>query len=228
MITREDKIELIRKIADEHNITAYEIGENTSVSKGTAYNLLTGSGVKPRNKTLNIILQYLEEAITGDKVSFRLTQKYRNEEELSKVEEGEMGYLKKVPFYDVEFSSGFELFREKDTKPNYYVVDTYFQDCDFIVLNTGDSMARMLKHGEAIGLKRIENWRDYINFGELYAIVTSNDLRAIKIVTKSTNPNNFKLVSMPYQENKEKYPDQEISKDMILHVFRVQASKYRF
>jgi len=59
MLTNKEKIEIIRKLAKEHDISAYQIGENTTVSNKTAYNILNDDNISPRNKTLNIILEYI-------------------------------------------------------------------------------------------------------------------------------------------------------------------------
>ena len=47
--------ELIIQIAEQNDITAYEIAKNTSVSVNTARNVLTRSEVKTKNKTLDVL-----------------------------------------------------------------------------------------------------------------------------------------------------------------------------
>jgi len=64
-LTNEEKASLIKKLCKQHDITAYEIGENTSVSSVAAHNILTGSTENPRGKTLNTILTYIENSIVG-------------------------------------------------------------------------------------------------------------------------------------------------------------------
>lgn len=73
MLTIEEKIKLIKEIAENNNISSYEIGENTSVSAKTAYNIFNDDKIKPRNKTLNIILEYLENSIVGTESTYELT-----------------------------------------------------------------------------------------------------------------------------------------------------------
>lgn len=60
-----DKKDLVVKLLKEHEITAYEIGNNTNISALAAQNIIDGNTSNPRNKTLNIILDYIEEKITG-------------------------------------------------------------------------------------------------------------------------------------------------------------------
>ncbi len=71
-------VELIRKIAGENNITAYEIAKNTSVSINTVRNVLNNSEVKTKQKTLLIIVDYLEKAIVGTKGSLELKPAYQS------------------------------------------------------------------------------------------------------------------------------------------------------
>ena len=73
---------LIRKIAKDNDISSYQIGESTTVSQKTAYNILNDDEIKPRTKTLHIVLNYLENAIVGSKGDLderkEYTTAYRN------------------------------------------------------------------------------------------------------------------------------------------------------
>lgn len=67
-LTEGDKLKIILEQCRKHNITAYEIGENTDVSNVAAHNILTGATSKPRHKTLNAILFYIENKITASAI----------------------------------------------------------------------------------------------------------------------------------------------------------------
>tara|TARA_B110000046_G_scaffold168264_1_gene186545 strand:- start:2148 stop:2549 length:402 start_codon:yes stop_codon:yes gene_type:complete len=69
-------IEIIRELAEKNHITAYEISKNTSISINTVRNVLTNSEIKTKEKTLKIILDYLEKAAAGTKSSYELKDKY--------------------------------------------------------------------------------------------------------------------------------------------------------
>jgi len=60
-----EKLKLIRDICDEHNITGYEIGKNTKISSFAAHKILMGDTKNPNESTIDIILEFLENAITG-------------------------------------------------------------------------------------------------------------------------------------------------------------------
>ena len=230
MLGDKKKLELIRKIAKDNDISPYQIGENTTLSNKTAYNILNNDNITPRTKTINIILEYLENAIVGTKGNLKLKQEYTTEFRNKQVAESPENYqLKGVPYYDVEFAAGFDpFFNDQTLKPAYYVTDPYFKDCDFIVRASGKSMEKYIKHGEAVGLKKVNDWQTFFTLGEIYGIVTKNDLRTIKTIAKSEKQENYKLISKPYHENKEEYKTQDIPKDMILCLFKVQASKFLF
>ena len=67
---------LIRKIAKDNDISSYQIGESTTVSQKTAYNILNDDEIKPRTKTLHIVLNYLENAIVGSKGDVEIRKEY--------------------------------------------------------------------------------------------------------------------------------------------------------
>ena len=78
MLGDKKKIELIRKITKENDISSYQIGENTSVSNKTAYNILNDDNISPRTKTLNIILEYLENTIVGTQNKYELKEEFQS------------------------------------------------------------------------------------------------------------------------------------------------------
>ncbi len=99
MITTKEKIELIKKIAGDNDISPYQIGQETSISVSSASKIFSGEQPNPRNRTLNIILDYLETAIIGTKGQLELTDYAK----------GELKAVRKVaePYteYKTEFNS---------------------------------------------------------------------------------------------------------------------------
>ena len=99
-LTNKEKIALIIEICKKHDITAYEIGEKTSVSNVAAHNILTGATENPRGKTLNIILNYVEDKITGKNVPGH--RNYKIEEKIHTLAEDpfnfgeDLGEIKKM------------------------------------------------------------------------------------------------------------------------------------
>lgn len=136
---------------------------------------------------------------------------------------------KGVPYYDVDFTAGFlEVLNDQHTQPDSYVSHPFFKNCDYVVRASGQSMAKVIKHGDAIGLIKIEDWMDFIPLGEIYAIVTTNNFRMVKIITKGETKDSFTLISKPTDAKKEEFPPQQIQKNKILSIFKVQACAHLF
>jgi phage repressor protein C with HTH and peptisase S24 domain len=136
---------------------------------------------------------------------------------------------KGVPYYDVDFTASFlEVGNNQQSTPTSYISHPFFAGCDYVVRASGQSMAKVISHGDAIGLIKVENWRDFFPFGEIYAIVTKDNFRMIKVITKGEDNNHYTLISKPTDSKKDEFPPQQIKINSILHIFRVQASSHLF
>lgn len=157
-----------------------------------------------------------------------------NDSENMKVSEPTLAYKSlnqkvKVPYYNIEFTASFlESFNSQQAEPDSFITHPFFENCDYVVRNSGQSMAKLIKHGDAIGLKKIENWQEFLPLGEIYAIVTTNGFRMVKIITQGKDDDHYTLVSKPSDGKKHEFPDQQIKKSMILHIFRVEVSSHKF
>ncbi|WP_121665269.1 hypothetical protein [Mesonia aquimarina] len=67
-LSKEEKMKLIIELAEKHDITAYEFGNNTEISTFAADRLLSGKTGNPSRKTVNEMLFYIENKIVGTKV----------------------------------------------------------------------------------------------------------------------------------------------------------------
>ena len=123
-----------------------------------------------------------------------------------------------VPYYNVDFTLGFDLVENDQTLiPAYHIKFPKYRDALCWVNATGDSMTPLINHGDMVALKRLDNWRDGVLFGEVYAIVT-NDFRTIKKIRKSARGEEYFLF---VPENTDGFDDQEVLKDSILTVYKV-------
>lgn len=130
------------------------------------------------------------------------------------------------PYYNVDFIGGFDLFLNDNTiDPEYNIDFTPLNKSGIMWCNmTGNSMYPKLISGSIIAIKEILDWQNYLTFGEIYAIVTSNDLRTVRIIRKSADENNFRLVPI----NTTEYDEQEIKKNVVSRVFEVLGSIQQF
>lgn len=70
---------------------------------------------------------------------------------------------KGVPYYDIDFTAGFlEVENNNQIKPDSYINHPFFKGCDYVVRASGQSMAKVIAHGDAIGLIKIDNWRVFM------------------------------------------------------------------
>lgn len=121
------------------------------------------------------------------------------------------------PYYAVDFFGGFDLtYNEQKTIPDGVVDIPAYSNADFWVNVTGKSMEPLISSGDLIALKRIDDWINGIFFGEVYAIVTTDDQRTIKRIRKSEDRDAIRLVP----ENKD-YDAQDMPLSHIRFVFKV-------
>ncbi|WP_372640226.1 helix-turn-helix transcriptional regulator [Ancylomarina sp.] len=129
-----------------------------------------------------------------------------------------------VPYYDVDFSGGFNaIFNNQTLLPDHNIVFAPFKDAQLWCNVTGNSMAEKINHGDIIALKELTNWEDNVLFGEIYAVVTDH-IRTIKIIRKSNNEDNYRLVPI----NTNEFDENEVKKSSILNVFTVLGAIKKF
>lgn len=192
-----------------------EISEKMKVDKGNLSSYVKGS--KPVSTNF---LQKLCSAYNLDFDKYNIVTT-----ELQQLPKKTSG----VPFYDIDFTSSFlEVTNSQNTQPDSYISHPFFNGCDYVVRNSGQSMAKVINHGDAIGLVKLNNWQEFFPFGEVYAIVTKDNLRMIKVITKGETDEHFTLISKPTDSKRNEFPPQQIKKSSILSVFKVQASSHLF
>lgn len=131
-----------------------------------------------------------------------------------------------VPYYDVDFIGGFNLiFDQQTARPSAFIDFAPFNDCDFWVNVSGKSMDPLISDNDIVALKVLPDWQDFLLEGEIYAIVTKNDIRTIKTIGRGEDKDHYTLI--PYNKAPE-YNPQPIPKRMLTHVFRVKGSIKKF
>lgn len=114
-----------------------------------------------------------------------------------------------------------ELENNSDNRPTGFIQLPGFEDCQHAVPHYGDSMSPYINGGDVILLKELDNWVDYIPYGETFLVITSNH-RTVKYVRKSPNPDNLLLV--PHNDM---YDAFEVPKKEILKMYLVKGSVQR-
>lgn len=137
----------------------------------------------------------------------------------------EITYSAGVPYYNVDFLGGFDLiFNDQTTNPDYYINFKPYEKATCWCNITGHSMEPEINHGDIIALRAIEDW-SFLPYGEIYAIVTRNDMRTVKRLGPGSSSDTYTLI--PSNKSSD-YAPQEINKKDILHVFEVMGCMKRF
>lgn len=195
-----------------------ELSRTTGYSDATISPYLSGK-VKPSTKFLQTIIDYYEVDMS----------EFEEDISIDIVKEPMSEYNTGVPYYDLDFTAGFlPLENNTQVAPDSYITHPFFKGCDYVVRASGQSMAKLISHGDAIGLIKVNNWNDFFPFGEIYAIVTKDGFRMIKVITKGETEETFTLISKPTESKKDEFPPQQIKKKLILAIFKVQASSHLF
>ena len=63
-----EKVKLVTDLCHKHDITAYELGKIEGITTTAARKIIEGITKKPRDKTLEIILDYIENKIVGSTI----------------------------------------------------------------------------------------------------------------------------------------------------------------
>lgn len=130
-----------------------------------------------------------------------------------------------IPYYDVDFLGGFDLVcNDQTVNPDGFVNIGKFNRATCLCNITGHSMEPEIEHGDIIVLRKIEDW-SFLPYGEIYAIVTRNEMRTVKRLGRSPNPDCYMLI--PANRSPE-YSPQEIRKADILYVFEVMGCMRQF
>ena len=121
------------------------------------------------------------------------------------------------PFYDVDFALGFDsMYNDTPNVPSKYIAIPGYEKADFWCRTSGDSMKPLINSGDIIALKEVVDWNVFLPLNEVYAIVTTNDMRTVKMIRRGSDDLHFLLHAI-----NEEFGDQEIPKATIMKVFKV-------
>lgn len=208
----------LKKIVKNLNIKTpvTTISNNIDVSKGTVSSILKGD----RKAGDDFLLKFAN--------FYEIDVNTLKDETEQTSEEIMISEVRQIPFYDVDFYSGFtQIFNDQTIQPSYYFYLPEFHHAELAIKNSGKSMAKELGTDDILGLKQVEEWQSYFPEGEIYAVVTSNGFRTIKRVRYGKDKDTLMLIPKPLDEDRFDYPEfEEVSKDMVIALFKVVASTH--
>jgi len=212
-LTIKETVDFVKEKCIEMDITAYKVNKATGISALGVQNILDGKTKKPRRETLDTILSYLENSVLG-----------------SQLNEDQAPYLaplktknKGVPYYNVDFTSGFDMLLNSDQhKADFYIDYEPYNKADLWVNNIGNSMSPVIENGDILALQ-IKTDIQQIIYGEIYAIVMP-EMRTIKYLRKSKLEGHIEFVP----ENLVDYDAQDMPLELIDKFFIVLGSIKKF
>lgn len=135
----------------------------------------------------------------------------------------EISYTEGVPYYDEVFECGFdELIAPSSENPEYLIRMPGYERATLWCNASGHSMEPEINNGDIIALQRIQDF-SFLPFGDVYGIITTNGMRTIKRLGKSTVEGCYRLIPT----NKE-YDEQDIPINKIALVYRVLGTMKAF
>lgn len=127
---------------------------------------------------------------------------------------------KRIPYYDIDFTcSVLDSYNDSAEVISDYMTIPGSQKADFCCRAYGNSMTPNILSGDIVAMKKINGWQSFIPLNEVYGIVTSNGMRAIKVLRRGSDDEHLTLHSF-----NEEYDDQEIEKSAIINIYKVVAS----
>jgi hypothetical protein len=131
-----------------------------------------------------------------------------------------------VPYYDVDFAGGWsseELFSQH--KPSFFITIPDFKRAELACNLIGNSISQRIKSGSIIGLRKVNDWQTYFPTNEVYAVVTRNNLRTVKLVRRAKEKGFIELVPAPLPEyNDPPYQTETVPQDYIVEFYQVVAT----
>jgi phage repressor protein C with HTH and peptisase S24 domain len=129
-----------------------------------------------------------------------------------------------IPLYDIEAVAGLvPLFQDTNAqKPIDHISIPHLPKCDGAVYITGDSMYPLLKSGDIVLYKEVNDIKNEIFWGEMYLLsidMSDEEYVTVKYIQKSEQPGYVKLVS----QNKH-HQDKDVELSRIKALALVKAS----
>lgn len=215
-----------REVIEEH---AKDVGQ-----KQLAVMLDTGQSVISKAKTgdklpPDYVLEKMKELWGVDLLTeaqeLRAATRYGSRNIKAGEKSPKKSYLEGVPYYDVDFIGGFdEIINDQTIIPAYLINFKPYEKATCWCNITGHSMEPEINHGDIIALRKIEDW-SFLPLGEIYAIVTKNEMRTVKRLGPGRTDHTYSLIPSNRAAG---YAPQEIEKDNIRFVYEVMGCMKKF
>lgn len=174
-------------------------------------------------KAIGVSQSVVSETLKGKRSAKTLAKKISKTYDIPLFQlTGEKEKPEGTPYYNVDFLGGFDMVinsqKEDDQADGYVKIPKYEKATCFCHI-TGKSMEPEISNGDIIALRKIDDWH-FLPYGEVYAIVTKNEMRTVKRLGPSENEDSYIL----YPSNKSpEFAPQVLEKKDILQVYEVMG-----
>lgn len=214
-MSQSELIERIETFLEINGSSTNNFAKSAGIDPGNMTKMLAGKQ-KITDKTLRKIAD-------AHGVSFEWLKYGEGEMFIENELKPEISYTDGVPYYDEMFECGFnELTAPNSENPEYLIKMPGYEKATLWCNASGASMEPEINNGDIIAMRRMEDF-SFLTFGDIYGIITTNGLRTIKRLGKSSDPGCYRLIPT----NKD-YDEQDIPKDKILIVYRVMGAMKSF
>ena len=223
VVPEEEEESYLRTERNKYGLSLQDIHEHTQISVKDLS--LYDSGENEMPKKIRRTLEGFFE---------RVEMEYENRDENEERERSEIPVLITdemskdvlVPYYDVDFSGGWsseELFSQH--KPSFFITIPDFKRAELACNLIGNSISQRIKSGSIIGLRKVNDWQTYFPTNEVYAVVTRNNLRTVKLARRAKEKGFIELVPAPLPEyNDPPYQTEVVPQDYIIEFYQVVAT----
>lgn len=209
-----DIIGRIKEVFEKTGLSQNDIALKVGTSQSAISAMLNGS----RKISIGTMAK-ISDAFNVDLDWLKTGEERGDDEEASP----KVSYSDGVPYYDEFFECGFdELTPSQVRNPDFLVRMPGYDKATLWCNASGASMEPEISNGDLIALQAIPDF-SYLPFGDIYGIITTNGMRTIKRLGKSTEPGCYRLIPT----NKE-YDEQDIPVRLIAAVYRVMGALKTF
>lgn len=126
-----------------------------------------------------------------------------------------------VPIVHIDSVGGMHSQNSIVQEPQYiegYAPFTDAREGDICIIQSGDSMTPTCPAGSLLLIRRVESWREYLGYGNIFVLELTDGRRITKEVTKyAENPKDY-VWCVSHNPD---VPDEELPKSMIVSVWKV-------
>ena len=198
------------------NVT--QMAKASFVSRTTLISIMGEQQSAPGYETLRRIID-----MSSPKINIDWLLTGRGEMLIEDSPKPQISYTDGVPYYDEDFLLGFdEIAQPTSENPDFLIRMPGYEKATLWCNASGHSMEPEINNGDIIALQRIEDF-SFLPFGDVYGFVTTNGMRTIKRLGRSSQDGYYRLIPT----NKE-YDEQEIPINKIALVYRVMGTMKAF